>query len=38
MEVLNVMVCAECGDVPELLDEDLTCGPCRTRIHLGASR
>ncbi|MEU9044126.1 hypothetical protein AB0D63_20985 [Kitasatospora sp. NPDC048343] len=26
--------CLECGDVPELLDEDLTCGPCRIRIHL----
>ncbi|WP_146104715.1 hypothetical protein [Streptomyces cinnamoneus] len=26
--------CLECGDVPELLDEDLTCGPCRIRIYL----
>ncbi len=29
--------CVECGDAPELLDEDLTCGPCRIRIHLGAT-
>lgn len=26
--------CLECGSVPELLDEDLTCTPCRIRIHL----
>ncbi|MFJ1932646.1 hypothetical protein ACIOGZ_08220 [Kitasatospora sp. NPDC088160] len=30
--------CLECGDVPELLDEDLTCGPCRIRIHLKDQR
>ncbi|NEA50433.1 hypothetical protein [Streptomyces sp. SID10815] len=29
--------CVECGDAPELLDEDLTCGPCRIQIHLGAT-
>ncbi|MFI9205270.1 hypothetical protein [Streptomyces sp. NPDC053048] len=35
--MLNTEPCVECGDVPELLDEDLTCGPCRIRIHLGAT-
>ncbi|MFI9229006.1 hypothetical protein [Streptomyces rimosus] len=34
---LEAPACVECGDVPELLDEDLTCGPCRIRIHLGAT-
>ncbi|MFI1799835.1 hypothetical protein ACH427_21120 [Streptomyces sp. NPDC020379] len=37
MEAVNEIACAECGDVPELLDEDLTCGPCRIRIHLGVT-
>ncbi|WP_236246491.1 hypothetical protein [Streptomyces sp. CC210A] len=32
---MNTELCVECGLVPELLDEDLTCGPCRIRIHLG---
>ncbi|GGU41631.1 hypothetical protein GCM10010211_00780 [Streptomyces albospinus] len=34
---MNTEPCVECGDVPELLDEDLTCGECRIRIHLGAT-
>ncbi|MFF4528160.1 hypothetical protein ACFY1P_02705 [Streptomyces sp. NPDC001407] len=34
---MNAEPCVECGDVPELLDEDLTCAPCRIRIHLGAT-
>ncbi|MFJ3907490.1 hypothetical protein [Streptomyces vinaceus] len=34
---MNAEPCVECGDVPELLDEDLTCATCRIRIHLGAT-
>ncbi|MFG2147581.1 hypothetical protein ACGFRG_25865 [Streptomyces sp. NPDC048696] len=34
---MNAEPCVECGDVPELLDEDLICAPCRIRIHLGAT-
>ncbi|MFF3017092.1 hypothetical protein [Streptomyces sp. NPDC057939] len=26
---MNTEPCVECGYTPELLDEDLTCGPCR---------
>jgi len=26
--------CLECGSLPELLDEDLTCGPCRLKLYL----
>ena len=34
---MNAEQCVECGDTPGLLDEDLTCGACRIRIHLGAT-
>lgn len=38
MTACNTEPCCSCGTVPELLDEDLTCGPCRLAIHLqGAS-
>lgn len=33
----NTEPCVECGITPELLDEDLTCGPCRIRIYRGAA-
>lgn len=35
MTPLNTEPCTGCGRVPELLDEDLTCGPCRLHIQLG---
>ncbi|MFF4701075.1 hypothetical protein BLA24_25790 [Streptomyces cinnamoneus] len=31
---MNTEACVECGDVPELLDEDLTCGFCRISLYL----
>jgi hypothetical protein len=30
----NTEPCLGCGLVPELLDEDLTCTPCRVRTRL----
>jgi hypothetical protein len=34
-DLLYRVACEECGKTPELLDEDLTCSPCRERIHTG---
>ncbi|MFF7021427.1 hypothetical protein ACFY97_10470 [Streptomyces klenkii] len=31
---MNAEPCVECGFVPELLDEDLTCEFCRISLHL----